>query len=49
MGCGGSIGDTDKYKKSYGHIFNQKLYKVIEFIDSNKRNHNIKTMYTVLG
>ena len=23
--------------------------KVIEFIDSNKRNHNIKTMYTVLG
>ena len=45
MTCGGSIGDAD----NYGHIFNQKLYKVIEFIDSNKRNHNIKTMYTVLG
>ena len=49
MSCGGSIGYADKYKKSYGHIFNQKLYKVIEFIDSNKRNHNIKTMCTVLG
>ena len=49
MSCGVSIGYADKYKKIYGHIFNQKLYKVIEFIDSNKRNHNIKTMYTVLG
>ena len=38
-----------KYKKSYDHICNQKLDKVIKFIDSNKRNHNIKTMCTVLG
>ena len=35
--------------KSYGDICNLKLDKVIEFIDSNKRNHNIKTMCTVLG
>ena len=36
-------------KKSYGHICNQKLDKVIEFINNNKSKHNIKTMCTVLG
>ncbi|WP_353505396.1 IS3 family transposase [Clostridium sp. Marseille-Q2269] len=36
-------------KKSYGHICNKKLDEVIEFIDSNKSNHDIKTMCTVLG
>ena len=36
-------------QKSYGHICNKKLDKVIEFIDSNKSNYDIKTMCTVLG
>ena len=36
-------------QKSYGHICNKKLDEVIEFIDSNKINHDIKTMCTVLG
>ena len=36
-------------QKSYGHICNQKLDKVIEFINNNKSKHNIKTMCTVLG
>ena len=35
--------------KSYGHICNPKLDKVIEFIDSNKKKNNIKNMCTVLG
>ena len=35
--------------KNYGHICNKKLDKVIEFIDSNKSNYDIKTMCTVLG
>lgn len=38
-----------KYKKSYDRICNKKLGEVIEFIDSNKSNHDIKTMCTVLG
>ena len=36
-------------QKSYGHICNKKLYEVIEFINSNKSKHNIKTMCNVLG
>lgn len=36
-------------QKSYGHICNKKLDEVIEFIDSNKSNHDVKTMCTVLG
>ena len=36
-------------QKSYGHIRNQKLDKVVEFIDSNKNKYNIKTMCNVLG
>ncbi len=36
-------------KKSYGHICNKKLDKVIEFINNNKNKYNIKTMCTVLG
>lgn len=37
-----------KYQKSYGHICNKKLDEVIEFIDSNKTNYDIKTMCSVL-
>ena len=36
-------------QKSYGHICNKKLDKVIEFINNNKSKHNIKTMCTVIG
>lgn len=36
-------------QKSYDHIFNKKLDEVIEFIDINKNNHDIKIMCTVLG
>ena len=36
-------------QKSYGHICNKKLDEVIEFINSNKNKHDIKTMCTVLG
>ena len=36
-------------QKSYGHICNKKLNEVIEFIDRNKTNYDIKTMCTVLG
>lgn len=32
-----------KYKKNYGHIYNKKLDKVIELIDSHKSNLDIKT------
>lgn len=37
-----------KYYKSYVHICNKKLDQVIEFIDNNKSNHDIKTMCTVI-
>jgi hypothetical protein len=36
-------------QKSYDHICNQKLDILIEIIDINKDNHDIKTMCTVLG
>lgn len=36
-------------QKSYGHICNKKLDVVIEFINNNKDNYDIKTMCTVLG
>ena len=36
-------------QKSYDHICNQKLDKVVEFIDNNKNKYNIKTMCPVLG
>ena len=36
-------------KKSYGHICNKKLDELIEFINSNKNKHDIKTICTVLG
>lgn len=35
--------------KSYGHICNKKLDELIEFINSNKNKHDIKTICTVLG
>ncbi|WP_431732445.1 IS3 family transposase [Clostridium botulinum] len=41
--------ENEILKKGYGHICNKKLNQVIEFIDSNKNNHDIKTMCTVLG
>ncbi|WP_294174656.1 IS3 family transposase [uncultured Clostridium sp.] len=41
--------ENEILKKGYGHICNKKLDVVIEFIDSNKSKHDIKTMCTVLG
>lgn len=38
-----------KYKKSYGYICNHKLERVIEVIDINKNNYDIKAICTVLG
>ena len=36
-------------QKSYGHICNKKLDELIEFINSNKNKHDIKTICTVLA
>lgn len=37
-----------KYQKSYEHICNKKSDRVIEFIDSNKSKHDIKTICSIL-
>ncbi|MDU4802385.1 IS3 family transposase [Clostridium butyricum] len=41
--------ENEILKKGYGHICNKKLDEAIEFVDSNKNNHDIYNMCTVLG
>lgn len=43
------IKEENEILKKAMAIFATKLDEVIEFIDRNKSNHDIKTMCTVLG